>query len=159
MIDAITTSNALLAYQRQQAPTYTRSVEADTAESLQKAKVVTRSFGLKLGKFGIDYTTRDVELPNSVEQNKSGLSGDASSDNQKSGLSRYESFESFLEAASLRNQLYQSSADTDPKSESMRSGGGHSALRKRLGLAAYSNSIETFDFDNRGGKSVLLAVA
>ncbi len=159
MINPITTSNAVLAYQQQQSPLFTRSTDVNAADSDQKAKVVTKSFGLKIGKFGIDYTTRNVELPNEVEKQNIDLSGDSTSDQAKAGFSRYESFESFLEAASLRRQLHEDTANAVNDNATSRSGGGSSSLNKRLGLAAYANSIDSFNLDSRGGKSVLLAVA
>jgi hypothetical protein len=74
------------------------SSRAEASLASVRARVVTTEAGISLGKFGITYRSRDIEL----------LPDDSGSCSQSSPLrtfSRSESFASVLEAASLSCQM------------------------------------------------------
>jgi len=86
------------------------SAQAESAAIPVRARVVTTEAGLTLGKFGISYTSRDVEfLPgDAVSPANPDASASSSGSSRSSGpgsFSRAESFAAVLEAATLSRSL------------------------------------------------------
>ena len=80
------------------------SSRVEASPSPVRARVVTTEAGLTLGKFGISYTSRNVEfLPDASDSSRS--SSKSSSPAAVAGFSRTESFESVLEAATIARRM------------------------------------------------------
>lgn len=130
----------------QAAMRYARAAQDAAAEAARSgsasagtARVRTRSFGLKLGGFGLTYTAEDVRVEPSDTSSVSSAS--VSSASFRASLDRS------LETASLRSEMVQSAASATLSDL---------PAQRRSGLRAYRNALAP---DTGSASRTLLAVA
>jgi len=115
------------------------------ALSAVSARVVTRAFGLRLGSFGVDYSSKQV----TVEPDETAA--------RKQTDTRAQAFQTELARESLREQISStSSSDTTPGQENTVS---HPDLAWRTGLTAYAKARNQVLTDAARAASSTLAVA
>jgi len=143
-----------------------------------KARVVTKAFGLRIGAFGVDYTSKSVEV-DPDQQQAAGSTRDSGSRQAAGGAStperdtRAQAFQTEMERETLRRQVYgapyrqaaqtgpASPADTaapDP-SPSSQAFSNHPDPVWRRGLAAYAQARQLLRSDAQRMASTRLAVA
>lgn len=112
------------------------SSRAEASQTPVRARVVTTEAGIRLGKFGITYSSRDIELlPDQSSSSSSTAPG--------RGFSRSESFASILEGATLQSRMLdastvssRASGDASPTATRPYAAGAYAAV-SRAGATAY----------------------
>lgn len=122
-----------------------RQASQNQAFEAVKARVITRAFGIRLGGFGVDYTSKQVEV------DQDGKTGGAKRDTTG------QAFETEIERERLREQMsaaQSSGSVSDPQQSS-------TSLDPmwRRGLAAYAKAQDVLRLDAARTGSTRLAVA
>ena len=141
-----------------------------------KARVITRAFGLRLGAFGVDYTSKSVEVdPDQATSAQASVDPESAPNAGAAWRSRQDTraqaFQTEMERETLRQQAWDvsSSQTAQPQNSQTTSQGNASATAsastdgaspaKRLGLNAYARARDLLRSDALRLASTRLAVA
>ena len=162
-----------------------RSVPQSSLYDSLKARVVTKAFGLRIGAFGVDYTSKSVEVdPEQRKDAKPSLDPGGRRDQTAAGRAsasptdtRAQAFQTEMQRETLRRQVWDvpyrtgdqadaqagaaDSAGTgqDPTSGASASSSSHPDPAWRRGLTAYAQARDLLRSDALRLASTRLAVA
>lgn len=124
-------------------PTIGQASREQSFEAL-KARIVTRAFGIRIGGFGVDYTSKKVTVdPDEKAQ-------------EKSRDTRSQAFATEMAREALRERLL-NTAGSGQAGQAARS--SHPDPLWRRGLTAYAKAMDMFQADAAREASTTLAVA
>lgn len=153
-----------------------RSAPQSTLFDSLKARVVTKAFGLRFGAFGVDYSSKSVEVdPDQVKDANPSLDSGVRRGTQEASTSgrdtRAQAFQAEMERENLRQQLWDvpynrtgtaetaEAANHTATPETSASFSSHPDPAWRRGLSAYTQARNLLLNDARRLASTRLAVA
>ena len=126
-----------------------RQASQNQVSEALKARVVTRAFGIRLGGFGVDYTSKEVTV-DPGGQNKTGQTGQDT---------RGQAFETEMDRERLREQIFDAPWQEAAAPQQQQAAASHPDPVWRKGLQAYAKAKNMLLADSARAGSTRLAVA